>query len=150
MNRFRYLAIGTLLIAALKAPAQQAAPAGPGGTGQDEHAQHSAQSYVPSVELQMKALTEKLALSGDQQARFRPILQELHDATQKLVDDKSLSPEERLAKVRPYRYKARRQMLEVLNDDQKKKLDQYLQGAHPEMHGSLNGATSSPGQRPQM
>jgi hypothetical protein len=150
MNRFRYLAIGTLLIAALKAPAQQTAPAGPDGPEKQQHAQHTAQNYVPSVELQMKVLTEKLALGGDQQARFKPILQELHDATQKLVDDKSLSPEERLAKVRPYRYQARRQMLEVLNDDQKKKLDQYLQGAHPEMHGSLNGATSSSAQRPQM
>jgi hypothetical protein len=37
-------------------------------------------------------------------------------------------------------------MLEILNDEQKKKLDQYLQGPHPEMHGNLSGSTS---QQPQ-
>jgi Spy/CpxP family protein refolding chaperone len=142
MNRFRYLAI-TTLIAALTALAQQTS-AGPGGTAKDEHGQRAAQGDVPTVEQQLKVLTEKLDLSGSQQARITPILQELHDAQQKIVEDKSLSREERLAKVRPQRYKADKQIREVLSDDQKKKLDQYLQGPHPEMHGNLSGAVSSP------
>ena len=104
MNRFRYLAI-TMLIAALTALAQQTS-AGPGGTAKDEHGQRAAQGDVPTVEQQLKVLTEKLDLSGSQQARITPILQELHDAQQKIVEDKSLSREERLAKVRPQRYKA--------------------------------------------
>ena len=33
---------------------------------------------------------------------------------------------------------------EILNDDQKKKLDQLEQQAHPELHGNLNGATPPP------
>jgi Spy/CpxP family protein refolding chaperone len=94
-------------------------------------------------------LTKKLDLTGDQQTRITPILQELHDATQKLVQDKSLSREERLAKVRPQRYKADKQIREILSDDQKKKLDQYLQGPHSEMHGNLSGATSLPPPKPQ-
>jgi hypothetical protein len=32
----------------------------------------------------------------------------------------------------------------LLNDDQKKKLDQYLAGPHAEMHGGLSGATPPP------
>jgi predicted DNA-binding protein YlxM (UPF0122 family) len=99
--------------------------------------QGATQDDVPVVGKMLKVLTEKLDLTGDQQARITPILQELHDTQQKLVDDKSLSREERLAKVRPQRYKADKQIRELLTDDQKRKLDQYLQGPHPEMHGNL-------------
>jgi Spy/CpxP family protein refolding chaperone len=148
MNRIRLLAIGAILIFAMTAAAQQTAT-GPGGTDKDEHGQRAAQGDVPTVGQQLKVLTEKLDLTGDQQARITPILQELHDATQKLVQDKSLSREERLAKVRPQRYKADKQIREILSDDQKKKLDQYLQGPHSEMHGNLSGATSSPPRAPQ-
>jgi hypothetical protein len=141
MNRIRLLAIGTMLMFALTAPAQQSST-GPAGTDKEEHAQRGAQDGVPTVESQLKVLTEKLELTGDQQARIKQILQELHDATQKIVQDKTLSHEERLAKVRPQRYKADKQIREFLSDDQKKKLDQYLQGPHPEMHGNLSGAAS--------
>jgi Spy/CpxP family protein refolding chaperone len=140
MNRFRFLAIGTILMFALAAPAQQSAT-GPAPNDKEEHAQRAAQDGVPTVESQLKVLTEKLDLTGDQQSRIKPILQELHDATQKIVQDKTLSHEERLAKVRPQRYKADKQIREFLSDDQKKKLDQYLQGPHSEMHGNLSGAT---------
>jgi Spy/CpxP family protein refolding chaperone len=149
MNRLRYLAIGTMLIVALTAPAQQTAT-GPGGANKDEHGQRTAQGDVPTVERQLKMLTEKLDLTSDQQARIKPILQQLHDATEKLVQDKSLSREERLAKVRPQRYKADKQIREILSDDQKKKLDQYEQEPHPEMHGKLSGATPPPPQPPQI
>jgi phosphoenolpyruvate-protein kinase (PTS system EI component) len=140
MNHFRFLATGTILMFALTAPAQQSATR-PAATDKEEHSQRAAQDGVPTVESQLKALTEKLDLTGDQQSRIKPILQELHDATQKIVQDKSLSHEEHLAKVRPQRYKADKQIREFLSDDQKKKLDQYLQGPHSEMHGNLSGAT---------
>jgi Spy/CpxP family protein refolding chaperone len=137
MNRFRLFSIGTLLIVALAAPAQQTA-AGPGSTDKDEH---SAQSGVPSVEQHLKLLTEKLDLTVDQQASVKPILQEMQDGTQKLMQDQSLTREERLEKVKPLRMKADKQIREVLNDDQKKRLDQLEQEAHPELHGNLNGST---------
>jgi Spy/CpxP family protein refolding chaperone len=149
MNRFRYLATGTVLIVALAAPAQQTAT-GPRGTDKDEHGQRAAPSDVPTVEEQLKVLTEKLDLTAEQRTKITPVLKELHDATQKILQDKSLSREERLAKVRPQRYKADKQMREILSDDQKKKLDQYEQGPHPEMHGNLSGAPSSTPQPPQI
>lgn len=141
MNRFRLLASGTMLLFALTAVAQQTATA-PAGTDKEAHGKPSAQSGVPTVEQHLKALTEKLDLTGDQQARIKPILQKLHDATMKIVQDESSSHEERLAKVRPERYEADKKIREILNDDQKKKLDQYEQGPHSEMHGNLSGATS--------
>jgi hypothetical protein len=100
---------------------------------------------LPSVEEQLKVLAEKLSLSADQQAKVKPILKELHDATEKLIQDERLSQEERLEKVRPLRIKADQKIRGFLDDDQKKKLDQYLQGPHGEMHGNLTG---TPQQQP--
>jgi ElaB/YqjD/DUF883 family membrane-anchored ribosome-binding protein len=148
MNRFHLPATGMLLVIALTAPAQQTAT-GAGGSDKDRHGQHAAQGDMPTPEQQLKVLTDKLALTGEQQTRIKPILRELHDATEKLLQDKSLSPEERLTQVRPRRYKADKQIREVLSEDQKKKLDQYEQGPHAEMHGNLSGATSPP-QSPQI
>ena len=142
MNRFHSLAIATILIFVLNAPAQQAGTTS-GAVDKNGHGQPTAQEGVPGVDDQLKALTTQLGLTADQQARIRPILQQLHDATLTAVQDQSLSPDERLAKIRPQRYKANDQISEILNDNQKKKLKQYMQGPHPEMHGNLTGATSS-------
>ncbi len=132
MNRIRLLALGTIWMFASAMVAQQT------------NIGASAKGGVPTAEEQLKVLTGKLDLTGEQQAKIKPILEELHDATQKIVQDESLSRDERLAKVRPWRYKTDKKIREVLNDDQKKKLDQYEQGPHPEMHGSLSGATPPP------
>ena len=138
MNRL--LAVGTMLIIALVMPSQRIAAA-PGGTETDQQGQRGAQDDVPMVGQMLNVLTLKLDLTAEQQARITPILQKLHDIQQTLVQDKSLSREERLAKLRPHRYKADKEIREILTDNQKGKLDQYLQGPHPEMHGSLSGAT---------
>jgi len=110
MNRFRSLAIGTMLMLALTVVAQQAAT--------------------------KSAAPEKLALTGDQQTKIKPILQELHDAMLKAVQDESMSREERLGKVRASREKADKKIREILNDDQKKKLDQLEQEPHSGLHGN--------------
>ena len=135
MNRIRLLAIGSMLLIAPGMLAQQTAPTG-------EPAKVAAQGVVrPYVGDQLKVLTQKLDLSVDQQPKVKIILQELHDASLKLMQDKSTSREELLSKVRPLRMNADKKIREILSDDQKKKLDQYLQGPHGEMHGNLSGAT---------
>jgi Spy/CpxP family protein refolding chaperone len=139
MNRTRLLAVGTILMLALTAVAQQtpATPGGPApGASSDTH-----DGGVPTVEAHLKALSEKLDLTGDQQAKTKPILQELNDATMKLRQDESMSHDERLGKVRAAREKADKQLREFLNDDQKKKLDQLEQEPHPDLHGDGNAAT---------
>jgi hypothetical protein len=142
MNRFHSLSIGAVMIFTLTAPAQQAAT--PSSTSDiTEQGQSGVQNGVPTADEQLKFLTAKLDLTPDQHDRIKPILRELYDATLKVVQDESLSRDERLVKVRPQRYKARDEIRAILNDDQKKKLDEYLQGPHPEMHGNLTGATSS-------
>lgn len=111
------------------------------GSGQASGQSHGtgAGHEVPTPEEQLKVLTEKLGLTGEQQAKIKPVLQELHDATQKIVSNDKLSYDERLAKVRPLRMDAGKKIREFLTDDQKKKLELYLQGPHSEMHGDLHG-----------
>ena len=120
MNRCRLFAtIGTVVTFALTAHAQQARP--------------NAGEYagVPTVESQLAVLTEKLELTADQQEKVRPILKGLHDATEKLMQDKSLSQEERLAKVRPDRYKADEGIRAELSEEQKKKAGRIPARAAP-------------------
>jgi len=135
MNRIRVLAIGSMLLIPPAMLGQQTAPTG-------EPAKGAAQGVLlPDVGDQLKVLTRKLDLSVDQQPKVKTILQELHDASLKLMQDESASHEELLSKVRPLRMNADKKIREILSDDQKKKLDQYLQGPHSEMHGNLSRAT---------
>ena len=139
MNRYGHLliALGTALTFSLATHAQQA-PAAPAEAAQSTPGADSA--GLPSVQTQLKVLTERLGLTDEQQGKIEPILKALHDKTETLMQDQNLSQEERLDKVRPARHKADAEIRAVLSDDQKEKLDRYEQGPHPEMHGNLTGA----------
>ena len=136
MKRIPLIAVMSFSMFANAALAQRSA-AKPGGEAQDS---------LPTVEEQLKVLKEKLGLSAKQQAKVRPILQQLHDATENVMQDQSLSREQRLAKVRPQRQMADKKMRAILSDEQGKKLDQYEQGPHGEMHGTLSGKPKPPAQ----
>jgi hypothetical protein len=127
MNRNRLLAIATILLAALTTVAQQATT-----------------SSDATVQQQLNLLTEKLDLTSGQQARTKTILQQLNDATQKIMQDESMSRDERMSNVRTCHYQADKELRLLLNDDQKQKLDQFEQEPHPEFHGNANAATPSP------
>jgi hypothetical protein len=115
--------------------------------GMQEGAQsHDTAGKLPSVEEQVKVLAEKLNLSATQQAKIKPIMQGLHAATEKLLQDEHLSQQERLDKVRPLRKKADQEIRAVLSDDQRKRLDQYEAGPHDEMHGTLTGTPAQSSQ----
>jgi Spy/CpxP family protein refolding chaperone len=135
MNRIRLLAIGSTLLIAPAMLAQQTTQTGGPAKG-------AAQGVgLPDVGDQLKVLTQRLDLSVDQQPKAKTILQELHDASLRLMQDESMSQDELLSKVRPLRMNADKKIREILTNDQKKKLDLYLQGPHSEMHGNPHGAT---------
>jgi Spy/CpxP family protein refolding chaperone len=131
MNRLRLLALAPMLALALPAITQQ--PAAP----------PAASIANAPVEQHLKVLAEKLDLTADQQDKARPILQEMHDSARKIMDDNSLSQDEKNAQIKPVFMKADTQLREFLTDEQKKKLD-AMEQPHPEMHGSVNGSTPSP------
>jgi protein CpxP len=132
MNRIRLLAVASVLIFALSTVAQQAT--------------NSAGASVAAapVEQHLKVLAEKLELSTAQQDEARPILQDMHDGTEKLMNDKSLSDDERAEKMKQVFSQADVRLRVVLNDDQKTKLDQLEQEMHNGQHGAPNGSSPAP------
>jgi Spy/CpxP family protein refolding chaperone len=116
-----------MLLVALTAAAQQANTSGEaqGGSGS-----------ASAIENHMKLLSEKLDLSSDQQAKVKPVLQRMQDATEKFKQDESMSRDERMDNVRASRYKADRDIRKILSDEQKKKLDQLEEELHPGLHGN--------------
>jgi hypothetical protein len=57
----------------------------------------------------LKVLTQKLDLSVGQQPKVKTILQELHDASLRLMQHENISQDELLSKVRPLRMNARQE-----------------------------------------
>jgi hypothetical protein len=117
MKGIRSLVMGSVMVVAMAAIAQQG---------------------VPAADDQLAFLTSKLGLTVAQQNKIKPALQQLHDVSVQLVDDSSLSREDRLDKVKPYRMAVDKKLRAVLTDDQKQKLDQLEQEPHPELHGAIN------------
>lgn len=140
MNHYLIAFAGSLLMFALTVQSKQATTSSNEPT---KHISNKEELALPSVETQLKILTEKLDLAGDQQKKVEPILRELHEATEKIGLDQKLSYVERLEKVRTHRYDADKRIRMLLTEDQKKKLDQYEAGPHGEMHGNLTGTPNS-------
>ena len=126
MNRFRLLAIGTMLLVAITASAHKTDN---GATSQQEHGQ-AAQSSAAEADQHMKMLSERLNLSVDQQAKIRPIVEHMLAERQRTMQDTSLSNEAREQKEKALHDKASKQARKYLNDDQKKKLDELDQQPH--------------------
>jgi Na+/phosphate symporter len=132
MQRMGYLAMATLLSAALALPAQQAVNT----TG--DNAQKPAVSQSSPVDEHMKMLNAKLELTTEQQARLRPIVAEMIDTMAKLKADPDLTQEDRMAGMKQCVEKADREARVYLSDDQKRKLDQLESDMRGEPHGSAS------------
>jgi hypothetical protein len=141
MNQFRLIGVGMMLMLAMTMTAQQAPPSAD-KPADNPHSGRGVNNGFPPVEDHLKMLSEKLALTADQQAKARPILQQMHDTTQKVMQNKKISDPERTSKLRACHLRADTKLREILNDDQKQKLDQLEQDAHMDLHGNGNGALS--------
>jgi Spy/CpxP family protein refolding chaperone len=78
---------------------------------------------MPSVDDHLHMLAEKLELSDEQQAKARPIIADMQEEMQKVMDDKTLTHEEATAKTHEAFTKADKKFREFLTDEQKNKLD---------------------------
>jgi hypothetical protein len=78
---------------------------------------------MPDVDQHLKILTEKLALTADQQEKARPILKEMQGAMQKDMDDKSLTSDQMHEKMHSDFMKADKEFRTFLSEEQKTKLD---------------------------
>ena len=118
MKSFRYLAIGILMIMAMLASAQQTTTSTEKGHGG---------GAATDVDQHLQMLTERLNLTADQQNQVRPVLRQFLEGRHKVVENQSLTDEQRREKIRVLHERADKQVRPILNDDQKKKLDQLEQ-----------------------
>jgi hypothetical protein len=125
MNHIRFVTIGSVLVFALTSLAWQG--------------QTAANSAAPEVEEHLKMLAARLDLTSDQQARIKPALAEMMETMRQLEQDQSISSEQRAERTTAAHQNADSKVRKVLNDEQKKKLDQLEEESSPESH-SHSGA----------
>jgi len=116
MNRRRAMTIAAAAVV-FALPALQTSFA------QQAEAPAAAPHTLPSVDDRLHMLAEKLELSDEQQAKARPIIADMQDEMQKVMDDKTLTHEEATAKTHEAFTKADKKFREFLTDEQKTKLD---------------------------
>ena len=119
MKTLQKIMLFAVCLMAAGAFAQQNPPAQGGGDGQE----HGPRRGMPSVDDQLKHLTERLSLTSDQQAKIKPILEDTHAQMAKISQDDSASREDKMAKMRSLHETASGKVREILTDDQKKKFD---------------------------
>jgi len=99
---------------------------------------------MPSVDDQLKNLTDRLSLTDDQQAKIKPILEDQRTQMQSLMKDDSLSPDDRRAKGRSIRESTDTKIRDILTDDQKKKYDAWQQEMRDRMRQRQPGGDNPP------
>lgn len=89
---------------------------------------------MPSVDEHLKVLSEKLDLTAQQQKQIRPVLADMQKEMQNIMDDQSLSQEQRHSRMKVVFEKANEQASQYLNEDQRKKLADMEQQQHSGQH----------------
>src|SRR5262249_38825159 len=102
-------------------PSQQTQPQAPKGQTQPP------QGQPPSIDDQVKALTAELNLDANQQTQVKSILEDQRTQAMTVVNDTAMPREDKVQKIRGIRENTISKVRALLNDDQKKKLDQMLQ-----------------------
>lgn len=128
-------AMTALLLATMTAFAQM--PAEQSG-GQWSHGQ------PPTVDQRLQRMTQQLELTGDQQGKIKPILENESTQMQSLRADSSLSQEDRMAKMKQIRETTASQINPILNADQQKKYGEMMSHMGRGRGGPAQGQTPPP------
>lgn len=88
----------------------------------------------PSIDDQVRVLTQELNLNDDQQGKIKTVLVDQREQASTVIADSSLTRDDKVQKIRALREATIAKVRGVLNDDQRKKLDQMLEGPseHPQ------------------
>jgi periplasmic protein CpxP/Spy len=120
------------------AAANQSAPA---SGGESRHAM--------DPEKQVKHLSKRLKLTGDQQNQIRPILVDRQQHMQALRQDQSLSPQDRMTKAKSVRDDSNAKIEAVLNDQQKQQFEQMQQHMREHFQQRRGAASQDAAPSPQ-
>ena len=118
-----FVLLATSLLGAAAFAQQNPAPPPPSGADQPQGPRRG----MPSVDDQIKMMSDRLNLTPDQQTKIKPILEDQRTQAQALMKDESLSDDDRRNKMRTLRESTNSKIRDVLTDDQKKQFDEMQQ-----------------------
>src|SRR5438270_5841538 len=140
MKAIRLFTLLAACLFAMAALAQQNPPAPE--SGDDHHGGRMDMSHdmgmgrdMGSVDDHLKKLTEKLNLTADQQTKVKAILEGQHQEMQTVMKDKSLSMDDKHAKMKTMHDSSHAKVRELLTDEQKTKFDAWVKDMDGRMHG---------------
>lgn len=137
MRQIQTIIFASLILLGFAAFGQQQNPSAPAPKSQDQG--QAPKHTMPSVDDHLKDLTDRLNLTADQQAKIKPILQDTHQQAQTTMNDTSLSQDDRRSKMRSLHESSSAKIRNVLNDDQKKKFDDWQQEMRNRMQQQPGG-----------
>jgi Spy/CpxP family protein refolding chaperone len=141
MKLMRLLALLAACLFALAAGAQQNPPAQPGGDQkQGGHGHMGMGPGMGNVDDHVKELSTKLNLTSDQQTKVKAILEENHQQMQTIMNDKSLSMDDKHAKMKSMHDSVHSKVRDILTDEQKPRFDAMVKDMESNMHGHDKGA----------
>jgi DNA polymerase III gamma/tau subunit len=85
------------------------------------------QAGRPSIDDQVRMLTQELNLTPEQQGKMKTVLEDQHQQAMTIINDSSIAREDKIQKIRSLRETTITKARSMLNNDQKKKLDAMLQ-----------------------
>jgi len=113
LSKFAILA-GLLLVAALSFAQME---------GQGEHGPRGGHHGMASADDQLKHLDKELSLTADQKTQIKPILEDAQAQSKKLMEDDSISREDKWPKMREIHEASNTKIRALLTDAQQKKWD---------------------------
>ncbi len=119
----------TLALTGTAAFAQQAQPTLPENSTPNANAPyHHQHRQAPNPQKQAEMLSKKLNLSADQTAKLTPILADRDQKFQSLMQDQSLTPDQRHAQMKSIHQNTEQQLATVLSPDQLQQLKSMKHG----------------------
>jgi len=128
-HRFLSLALGSMLALGITgaAFAQDAPPPPPPDQNQPGPPPGGGRGMRMDPNRQLERLTQELNLTSDQQEKIKPLLVERQQKMQALMQDQSLSQDDRRAQMRTIMEGSNNSIKALLTDDQKPKFDALQQ-----------------------
>ena len=119
----------SLALAGTAAFAQQAQPTLPENSTPNANAPyHHQHHHAPNPQKQAEMISKKLNLSADQTAKLTPILTDRAQKFQALMQDQSLTPDQRHAQMKAIHENTEQQLATVLSPDQLQQLKSMRHG----------------------
>ena len=129
MKRFLLSTALTLALTGTAAFAQQAQPTLPENSSPNANAPyHHRGHHAPNPQKQAEMISKKLNLSADQTAKLTPIFADRDQKFQSLMQNQSLTPDQRHAQMKAIRDNTQQQLATVLSPDQMQQLKSMRHG----------------------